>query len=142
MKIFTVILLIYLSITFANKVAFALEEKPVMNLELAKKMADACEAKKSTTDWRPLTLKQRETLKDSIAYMIGRKLWYTGRRSAYETDAQFNRRTKHMRPAMGTYSAQDKWKAGEFPYDETYQYTSGELPELEEKLKKGETVRW
>jgi uncharacterized protein GlcG (DUF336 family) len=56
MKIFTVILLIYLSITFANKVAFALEEKPVMNLELAKKMADACEAKKSTTDWRPLNI--------------------------------------------------------------------------------------
>ena len=97
---------------------------------------------KGTTDWRPLTLKQRETLKDSIAYMIGRKLWYTGRRSAYETDAQFNRRTRHMRPAMGTYSAQDKWRAGEFPYDETYQYTSGELPELEDKLKKGETIRW
>ena len=29
-----------------------------------------------------------------------------------------------------------------FPYDETYQYTSGELPELEEKLKAGEAVKW
>ena len=56
MKICTIILLIYSSITFANKLAFALEKKPVMNLELAKKMADACEAKKSTTEWRPLNI--------------------------------------------------------------------------------------
>ena len=41
---------------------------------------------KGTTDLSPLTMKQRETLKDSIAFKIGRKLWYLGRRSVYETD--------------------------------------------------------
>ena len=98
---------------------------------------------KGTTDLSPLTIKQRETLKDSIAFKIGRKLWYLGRRSAYETDGEFNRRTMHMRPAMGSYSATDTWTVeGGFPYDETYQYTSGELPNLEEKLKSGESVKW
>jgi len=98
---------------------------------------------KGTTNLAPLTMEQRETLKDSIAYKIGRKLWYLGRRSVYETDGEFNRRTRHMRPAMGSYSPNDTWTvAGGFPYDETYQYTSGELPALEEKLKAGEAVRW
>ena len=98
---------------------------------------------KKTTGLSPLTQEQRETLKDSIAFMIGRKLWYLGRRSVYETDGEFNRRTRHMRPAMGSYSATDTWTTeGGFPYDETFQYTSGELPELEEKLKSGESVRW
>jgi len=98
---------------------------------------------KGTTDLTPLNAQQRETLKDSIAYKIGRKLWYTGRRSSFETDTEFNKRTKHMRPAMGSYSPNDTWTTADgFPYDETYQYTSGELPELEEKLKEGEAVKW
>jgi long-subunit fatty acid transport protein len=98
---------------------------------------------KGTTNLSPLTMQQRETLKDSIAYKVGRKLWYLGRRSVYETDGEFNRRTRHMRPAMGSYSSNDTWTvAGGFPYDESFQYTSGELPALEEKLKAGESIKW
>ncbi len=53
MKIVKIILL---SVIFQINSAFALEQKPVMDLALAKKLADACEAKKSTTDWRPLNI--------------------------------------------------------------------------------------
>ena len=97
---------------------------------------------KRTTADTPLNAQQRSALLDSVAYMISRKFWYVGRRSAQETDAQFNERTKHMRPAMGSYSPNDTWKGQTFPYDETYQYSAGEIPELEEKLKEGETVKW
>ena len=97
---------------------------------------------KGTTADTPLNAQQRSALLDSVAYMISRKFWYVGRRSAQETDAQFNERTKHMRPAMGSFSPNDTWKAQTFPYDETYQYSAGEIPELEEKLKGGETIKW
>ena len=97
---------------------------------------------KRTTADTPLNAQQRSALLDSVAYMISRKFWYVGRRSAQETDAQFNDRTKHMRPAMGSFSPNDTWTGQTFPYDETYQYTSGELPNLEEKLKAGESVKW
>ena len=97
---------------------------------------------KGTTSDAPLNTKQREALKDSIAYKIARKFWYVGRRSAQETDAQFNERTKHMRPAMGSFSPNDIWTGQTFPYDETYQYTSGHIPEMEQKLKEGETIKW
>ena len=56
MKIFNILLFIFMTIFFINKAAFALETKPVIDLDLAKKMADACEAKKATTDWRPLNI--------------------------------------------------------------------------------------
>ena len=97
---------------------------------------------KGTTSDAPLNTVQREALKDSIAYKIARKFWYVGRRSAQETDAQFNERTKHMRPAMGSFSPNDIWTGQTFPYDETYQYTSGHIPEMEQKLKEGETIKW
>ena len=47
-----------------------------------------------------------------------------------------------MRPAMGSFSPNDTWTSQAFPYDETYQYSAGEIPELEEKLKEGETIKW
>jgi len=97
---------------------------------------------KGTTSDAPLNSVQREALKDSIAYKIARKFHYVGRRSSRETDAQFNERTKHMRPAMGSFSPNDTWTSQRFPYDETYQYTAGHIPELEQKLKEGETIRW
>lgn len=97
---------------------------------------------KGTTADTPLNSQQRFALLDSVAYKIARKFWYVGRRSSYETDAEFNERTKHMRPAMGSFSPNDTWKEHTFPYDETYQYTAGEIPELEEKLKEGETIKW
>jgi len=97
---------------------------------------------KGTTSDRPLTAKQRFTLLDSVAFKIARKFWYIGRRSSQETDSEFNERTKHMRPAMGSFSPNDTWTGQTFPYDETYQYTAGFIPELEEKLKEGETIKW
>lgn len=39
-----------------SKLTYALELKPMMSLELAKKMVDACEFKRSQTDWRPLNI--------------------------------------------------------------------------------------
>ena len=56
MRLFSWLLTIILGLILISKVAFALEVKPVMDLSLAKKMADACEAKKATTDWRPLNI--------------------------------------------------------------------------------------
>ena len=53
MRIFSWKLTITLGLILISKVAFTLELKPVLDLSLAKKMADACEAKKATTDWRP-----------------------------------------------------------------------------------------
>ena len=97
---------------------------------------------KGTTSTKPLSSKQKNTLLDSVAYKIARKYWYVGRRSSQETDAQFNERTKHMRPAMGSFSPNDTWTSQAFPYEETYQYSAGEIPELEEKLKEGETIKW
>ncbi len=50
---------LFFSITFffiLSKLTYALEFKPMMSLELAKKMVDACEFKRSQTDWRPLNI--------------------------------------------------------------------------------------
>jgi glc operon protein GlcG len=56
MRKYNYLLLLTLTFIFLSKLAFSLETKPVMDLNLAKKMADACETKKSTTDWRPLNI--------------------------------------------------------------------------------------
>ena len=48
--------LVLLMIVFSVNTSIALENKPVMDLALAKKLADACEAKKATTDLRPLNI--------------------------------------------------------------------------------------
>lgn len=96
---------------------------------------------KGTTSDAPLTANQFNALVDSVAYKISRKIWYVGRRSSSETDAQWQRKTRHMRPAMGSYSPNEKW-TGDFPYDETYEYTVGDIDEGMEKLKRGERVSW
>ena len=56
MKTFNILLFVTMAIFLINKAAFALETKTIIDLDLAKKMADACEAKKATTDWRPLNI--------------------------------------------------------------------------------------
>lgn len=62
-------------------------------------------------------------LVDSIAYKISRKIWYVGRRPSSMTDYQWDRETRHLRPAEGTYGKRDEWKT--FKYDTNYEYTSG-----------------
>lgn len=96
---------------------------------------------KGTTSDAPLTGRQYEALVDSIAYKISRKIYYVGRRSSNETDHQFNERTKHMRPVMGSYSPNETWE-GDFPYDETYSYVAGDVEGFVEKLKRGDKVSW
>tara|TARA_R110002020_G_scaffold222074_4_gene430525 strand:+ start:1114 stop:1848 length:735 start_codon:yes stop_codon:yes gene_type:complete len=96
---------------------------------------------KGTTSDAPLNSRQHAALLDSTAFKLSRKFWYVGRRSANETDQQWQEKTRHMRPAMGSYSPNEQW-AGGFPYDETYEYTVGEIEGTMEKLKSGETIKW
>ena len=56
MKFFNILLFVTMATIFISKSAFALETTQIINLEFAKKMADACEAKKATTEWRPLNI--------------------------------------------------------------------------------------
>ena len=51
-KLLFVILILNSSINFA----FSVEMKPKITLDLASKMADACEKKKLSTNWRPLNI--------------------------------------------------------------------------------------
>jgi uncharacterized protein GlcG (DUF336 family) len=52
-KLFLIIFsLIFMTFNMAN----ALDSKPSITLDIAKKMADACEAKHAQTDWRPLNI--------------------------------------------------------------------------------------
>ncbi len=53
--VYLVILALCSAITI-TKAAYSLEMKPVISLELAKKMADACEDKKATKDWNPINI--------------------------------------------------------------------------------------
>lgn len=69
MKIFNFILMLVLFIIFTCKIAFSLETKPIMDLALAKKMADACEAKKATTDWRPLNIAVVDSGADLVLFI-------------------------------------------------------------------------
>ena len=68
MRLFSWLLTITIGLILISKVAFALEAKPVMDLSLAKKMADACEAKKATTDWRPLNIAIVDSGSDLILF--------------------------------------------------------------------------
>ena len=56
MKYFYLLILALCSAITIAKVAYSLEMRPVISLELAKKMADACEAKKATKDWNPINI--------------------------------------------------------------------------------------
>ena len=46
MKYFYLVVLVFFSIFIISKVAYSLEMKPVLSLQLAEKMADASEARK------------------------------------------------------------------------------------------------
>lgn len=69
----------------------------------------------------------RDSLIDSITFMVARKIWYVGRRSADFTDHEWNEETKHMRPPQGSFSKNEKWTTTPFPYGEEYVYTSGDV---------------
>ena len=56
MKFFNLLFIVAVSVIFVSKAALSLETKTIIDLQLAKKMADACEAKRATTDWRPLNI--------------------------------------------------------------------------------------
>ena len=76
--------------------------------------------RKTTTN---LSDRQKRNLIDSLAYKVGRKIWYVGRKPSNLTDTQWDRMTKRMRPAEGSYGGNDVWK--KFPYTEGYRYSSG-----------------
>lgn len=65
-----------------------------------------------------------DNLKESIAYLVSRKIWYVGRKSSGMTDEQWDELTKDMRPPEGSFSANEKWVNG-FPYGREYTYNSG-----------------
>ncbi|MDB9971531.1 heme-binding protein [Alphaproteobacteria bacterium] len=56
MKYFYLAILVLFSTISSNNIAYSLEMKPVMGLELAKKMANACEAMKETKGWNPINI--------------------------------------------------------------------------------------
>ena len=56
MRYYYLVVLVFFSIFIISKVAYSLEMKPVLSLELAKKMADACEARKEAKDWNPINI--------------------------------------------------------------------------------------
>lgn len=68
---------------------------------------------------------KKEQLAKSIAYLVARKIWYVGRKPSSVTDDEWDEMTKDMRPAEGSFSANESWVSG-FPYDREYSYSSGE----------------
>tara|TARA_B100000686_G_scaffold348353_1_gene439209 strand:- start:9652 stop:10158 length:507 start_codon:yes stop_codon:yes gene_type:complete len=56
MKLINLIILVVLYLVSLNNMAFSLEMKPVIDLSLAKKMADVCEAKRESSNWNPINI--------------------------------------------------------------------------------------
>ena len=56
MKFFKLVFLILFSLLYINNIAFSLELKPVISLDLAKQMADACEKKRAEKKWNPINI--------------------------------------------------------------------------------------
>ncbi len=70
------------------------------------------------------TDKHKESLIDSIAYLVARKIWYVGRRSGRETDVEWDERTRDMRPLKGTFGGDENMG---IDYTSTeYVYRSGD----------------
>ena len=67
----------------------------------------------------------RKLLVDSIAYMVARKLWYVGRKPASMSDWDWNEKTKHLRPAEGTFDMKREERWRNFKYTKDYVYESG-----------------
>ena len=55
MKFFKFTFIIFFALFYMNNNAFALELKPVINLDVAKKMADACESYRAKENWNPIS---------------------------------------------------------------------------------------
>tara|TARA_R110002020_G_scaffold355920_1_gene568607 strand:+ start:88 stop:771 length:684 start_codon:yes stop_codon:yes gene_type:complete len=72
------------------------------------------------------TGKELEHAIDEIAFKVARKIWYVGRKPSTMKDFEWDQETRHMRPAEGSFSKNEKWVNG-FPYGETYMYRSGYL---------------
>jgi hypothetical protein len=70
--------------------------------------------------------KEKENAINEVAFLVARKIWYVGRKPDYMIDEDWQKETKHMRPAEGSFSANEKWANG-FPYGETYKYESGKI---------------
>lgn len=56
MKFLKFTFIIFFSLFYMNNNAFALELKPVINLDVAKKMADACESYRAKENWNPINI--------------------------------------------------------------------------------------
>ena len=56
MNFFKFTFIIFFTLFYMNNNAFALELKPVINLDVAKKMADACESYRSKKNWNPINI--------------------------------------------------------------------------------------
>ena len=56
MKFFKFTFIIFFALFYMNNNAFALELKPVINLDVAKKMADACESYRAKENWNPINI--------------------------------------------------------------------------------------
>ena len=67
----------------------------------------------------------RKLLVDSIAYMVARKLWYVGRKPASMSVWDWNEKTKHLRPAEGTFDMKREERWRNFKYTKDYVYESG-----------------
>lgn len=72
------------------------------------------------------TDKKYNHLVRSVAFAVSRKIWYVGRKPSDMIDIEWDNATKHMRPAQGTFSKDEDWGNGSFPYGEGYIYSSGE----------------
>ena len=84
--------------------------------------------------------KKRDQLADKIAFIIGRKIWYVGRRSNADNDKTWQERTSDKRPEQGTFSSNEHWTK-EFPYTKSYRYKSWGKDE-EDQLKTTGKLSW
>lgn len=67
-----------------------------------------------------------DSLVDSIAYIVARKIWYVGRKSSRENDETWDELTRDMRPPQGSFDSNENWGESGFPYGEEYTYSSGD----------------
>ena len=56
MKFFKLVFITLFSLLYINNIAYSLELKPVINLDVAKKMADACESERAKNKWNPINI--------------------------------------------------------------------------------------
>lgn len=69
--------------------------------------------------------KKFESMVDSIAYKVARKIYYVGKKPAYMTPEDWDITTMWMRPAMNSYSNKEKFFTGTFDYGSNYTYRQG-----------------